>query len=89
MIVDHEALMLWAKEQAPGGSANRRASAFGNNAPPVRLEISAEEIVDKPYSSWTQYTARVFLARPGCKYMNHRNIGTKCECGIIAEKRLS
>jgi hypothetical protein len=76
MIVDYEALMEWAKEQSLW-------------VRPIRLEISAEEIIDKPYSSWTQYTARAYLAYPGCKYMNHHNIGNKCECAPLAEKRLT
>lgn len=95
MIVDHEALMKWAKEQAP----LKRLSRPGNEnyREFVRLEIAAEfEWVDDDCSVENDHNqfivvARTYLREPRC--MHHplgENVYHKiCEYNPLAEKRLA
>jgi hypothetical protein len=82
MKVDHEELMRWAKEQAPIwandglGYSDKR---------PVRLVIRAHSFIDG------QIVATVYLREPRCQhpYTSAIHAQMTCECGPIAERRLS
>lgn len=50
---------------------------------PIRLEVVAEE-------NWTEIIARVYLREPHCEHIERTlYIDRDCECGVLAEKRLT
>jgi hypothetical protein len=86
MIIDHEALMQWAKSVSPD-----RADVFPREPRPIRLEIGySDHWTDTAGIRYRALVARVYLRDPRC---NHSDVDLSrkydCECGAIAEKRLA
>lgn len=88
MIVDHEALMEWAR--AVEESDERFADELHYR--PIRLEIAAERLSDMTASDGTigyDVFARVYLRKPRCRDQYAGHDDSACECRPLAEKRLT
>jgi|ERR1700733_9819130 len=88
MIVDHEELMKWAKDEAPMLRLPISESRGEIGRRPVRLELTTEYEF-----AGDHVIARVYLREPRCLQLTHdpeRTVAhTNCECGPLAERWLA
>jgi len=83
------------REQLADGSTGLdwRGWATVGRERPIRLEIAPDECglgITSPHPCHAHgIVARVYLREPRCANMGHVRSSVACECGPLAEKRLS